>query len=120
MKFLNSDSNLNFFVKKDITMPTLKPSNYIYNEIDSVGNVNNGNLSSIVELVLSNVTQISGIASNLSSEMEEEEEFSENNTYIFDRLDVRIIFITLYSLVFCCCFFGEFYFLFTNIFTGFL
>lgn len=27
--------------------------------------------------------------------------------YIFDRLDVRIIFITLYSLVFACCFFGE-------------
>ena len=27
--------------------------------------------------------------------------------YIFDRLDVRIIFITLYSVVFACCFFGE-------------
>jgi hypothetical protein len=30
--------------------------------------------------------------------------------FIFDRLDVRIIFITLYSLVFCCCFFGKFSF----------
>jgi hypothetical protein len=28
--------------------------------------------------------------------------------FIFDRLDVRIIFITLYSLVFCCCFFGKY------------
>lgn len=27
--------------------------------------------------------------------------------YIYDRTDVRIIFITLYSLVFACCFFGE-------------
>lgn len=28
--------------------------------------------------------------------------------FIFDRTDVRIIFITLYSLVFFCCFFGEY------------
>lgn len=27
--------------------------------------------------------------------------------FVFDRTDVRVIFITLYSLVFCCCFFGE-------------
>ncbi|KAL1396436.1 hypothetical protein pipiens_002691 [Culex pipiens pipiens] len=27
--------------------------------------------------------------------------------FIFDRTDVRVIFITLYSLVFCCCFFGN-------------
>lgn len=27
--------------------------------------------------------------------------------YIFDRKEVRIIFIILYSIVFCCCFFGE-------------
>ncbi|XP_077283200.1 trissin receptor-like isoform X2 [Arctopsyche grandis] len=27
--------------------------------------------------------------------------------YIFDRTDVRAIFITLYTLVFCCCFFGN-------------
>lgn len=30
--------------------------------------------------------------------------------FIFDRTDVRVIFITLYSLVFCCCFFGKFIF----------
>lgn len=28
--------------------------------------------------------------------------------FIFDRTDVRVIFITLYSLVFCCCFFGKY------------
>lgn len=28
--------------------------------------------------------------------------------FVFDRTDVRIVFVTLYSLVFCCCFFGEF------------
>lgn len=32
----------------------------------------------------------------------------EQREYIFDRKEVRIIFITLYSLVFCCCFFGEY------------
>lgn len=32
----------------------------------------------------------------------------EPREFIFDRTDVRIIFITLYSLVFCCCFFGKF------------
>lgn len=27
--------------------------------------------------------------------------------YIFDRKDVRYVFVTLYSLVFCFCFFGK-------------
>lgn len=27
--------------------------------------------------------------------------------YIFDRTDVRAIFFTLYSIVFCSCFFGK-------------
>ncbi|GLV45755.1 Trissin receptor [Carabus blaptoides fortunei] len=27
--------------------------------------------------------------------------------YLFDRTDVRVIFITLYTIVFCCCFFGN-------------
>lgn len=110
MKFLNSDSNVNLFLNKDIATSTLTPLHY--NNIDSAnsaGNVSNGNASNIIELVLSNLTQkvISGHVLNVSSEFEEEE-FEENNTYIFDRLDVRIIFITLYSLVFCCCFFGKF------------
>ncbi|CAH2066726.1 unnamed protein product, partial [Iphiclides podalirius] len=30
-----------------------------------------------------------------------------NDEYIFDRTDVRAIFITLYTIVFCCCFFGN-------------
>ncbi|KOB76244.1 Neuropeptide receptor A31, partial [Operophtera brumata] len=30
-----------------------------------------------------------------------------DDDYIFDRTDVRAIFITLYTLVFCCCFFGN-------------
>ncbi|XP_049866733.1 trissin receptor [Pectinophora gossypiella] len=31
----------------------------------------------------------------------------QDDEYIFDRTDVRAIFITLYTLVFCCCFFGN-------------
>lgn len=34
-----------------------------------------------------------------------------DDEYIFDRTDVRAIFITLYTIVFCCCFFGEFIFI---------
>ncbi|XP_045520882.1 trissin receptor-like [Pieris brassicae] len=37
-----------------------------------------------------------------------ESEFNlQNEEFIFDRTDVRAIFITLYTLVFCCCFFGN-------------
>lgn len=38
--------------------------------------------------------------------------------FVFDRTDVRVIFITLYSMVFCCCFFGKFYFLYGIIVVG--
>ncbi|KAI5641480.1 7 transmembrane receptor (rhodopsin family) domain-containing protein [Phthorimaea operculella] len=31
----------------------------------------------------------------------------QDDEYIFDRTDVRAIFITLYTIVFCCCFFGN-------------
>lgn len=30
--------------------------------------------------------------------------------HVFDRADVRAIFTVIYSLVFCCCFFGEYKF----------
>lgn len=42
-----------------------------------------------------------------SSEPLDEEDADNTSEYIFDRTDVRIIFITLYTIVFCCCFFGE-------------
>lgn len=32
---------------------------------------------------------------------------SQKRDFVFDRTDVRVLFITLYSLVFCCCFFGK-------------
>lgn len=31
----------------------------------------------------------------------------EHKEYIFDRAEVRVLFVTLYSLVFGCCFFGK-------------
>ncbi|KAG6454092.1 hypothetical protein O3G_MSEX008464, partial [Manduca sexta] len=31
----------------------------------------------------------------------------DDEEFIFDRTDVRAIFITLYTIVFCCCFFGN-------------
>ncbi|XP_055906392.1 trissin receptor isoform X2 [Eupeodes corollae] len=41
---------------------------------------------------------------NLSGVYIDEEPSGE---YVFDRTDVRVIFITLYTMVFCCCFFGN-------------
>lgn len=38
---------------------------------------------------------------------EEVKDIENTSEYIFDRTDVRIIFITLYTIVFCCCFFGK-------------
>lgn len=52
-----------------------------------------------------NISNDSSFISNLSSSNE-----SQKRDFVFDRTDVRVIFITLYSLVFCCCFFGEYKF----------
>lgn len=35
-----------------------------------------------------------------------------DDEYIFDRTDIRAIFIALYTIVFCCCFFGECFYIF--------
>ncbi|CAK1603140.1 unnamed protein product [Parnassius mnemosyne] len=43
----------------------------------------------------------------LNSTLNEDENLLNNDEYIFDRTDVRAIFITLYTIVFCCCFFGN-------------
>uniref|UniRef100_A0A6P4E9F1 Beta-2 adrenergic receptor-like n=1 Tax=Drosophila rhopaloa TaxID=1041015 RepID=A0A6P4E9F1_DRORH len=52
--------------------------------------------------------QTTGVAGDGSGGVIEDEEDAEKaSEYIFDRTDVRIIFITLYTLVFCCCFFGN-------------
>lgn len=50
-----------------------------------------------------NVSNESLFISNLSSSNE-----PQKRDFVFDRTDVRVLFITLYSLVFCCCFFGEY------------
>lgn len=39
----------------------------------------------------------------------------QDEDYIFDRLGVRALFITLYSLVFCCCFFGKYLIVFSKL-----
>ncbi|XP_060802554.1 trissin receptor [Amyelois transitella] len=47
---------------------------------------------------LENVVNATQAKKNMSIDEEE---------FIFDRSDVRAIFITLYTIVFCCCFFGN-------------
>lgn len=59
---------------------------------------------STTDMVASQTTGLPGVG----LEQFEDEEDEEASEYIFDRTDVRIIFITLYSIVFCCCFFGKF------------
>lgn len=60
---------------------------------------------STTSLVPALTTGLSGDGSG--AVIEDEEDAEKASEYIFDRTDVRIIFITLYTLVFCCCFFGE-------------
>lgn len=36
--------------------------------------------------------------------------FDDNEDYIFDNSYVRIIFLSLYSVVFCLCFFGKLFY----------
>jgi len=48
---------------------------------------------------------------SLNSSNSSVEPLAGNNTempdYIFDRTEVWAIFFTLYTVVFCCCFFGK-------------
>ncbi|XP_036321871.1 uncharacterized protein LOC118735937 [Rhagoletis pomonella] len=63
----------------------------------------NGSYGAIGDLNVASESGIGGIRFNDSGILLDEEV----PEYIFDRTDVRIIFITLYTLVFCCCFFGN-------------
>lgn len=63
----------------------------------------NNNLSTVVL----NASNESLFISNLSIP----DDGDGKRDFVFDRTDVRVIFITLYSMVFCCCFFGEFFFI---------
>lgn len=62
-----------------------------------------------MQSVIENATEIGSLIYNSPDDCNEtSSNFTfEHKEYIFDRKEVRIIFITLYSLVFCCCFFGE-------------
>lgn len=46
------------------------------------------------------------LASNVTTYETQFDELSKKD-FIFDRIDIRIIFISLYSLVFTCCFCGK-------------
>lgn len=67
-----------------------------------------------MQSVIENVTGIESVTYSSTNDfyndtMSSSSNFTfEHKEYIFDRKEVRIIFITLYSLVFCCCFFGEY------------
>ncbi|CAH0725808.1 unnamed protein product, partial [Brenthis ino] len=55
-----------------------------------------------------NETDISSVDNTTYTLRKNESQYSmEDDEFIFDRTDVRAIFITLYTIVFCCCFFGN-------------
>ncbi|XP_026487624.1 trissin receptor-like [Vanessa tameamea] len=55
-----------------------------------------------------NETYVSDVSnSTYISRRNESQYVMEDDEFIFDRTDVRAIFITLYTIVFCCCFFGN-------------
>lgn len=65
------------------------------------------NGSSSVEDVVTHGSDIEQINEFQSNSSNLTAEFGGEGEYIFDRLDVRATFIVLYSIVFCCCFFGK-------------
>lgn len=93
-----SDSNDIF-----TTQTTLLTSSMLLSSV-----IETSSSSSSPSLLLANVT-------DNNDEIYSNDSFSSNDTfsmttreYIFDRKEVRYVFITLYSLVFCFCFFGEY------------
>ncbi|XP_045771988.1 trissin receptor-like [Maniola jurtina] len=59
-------------------------------------------------LVAANKTDVKVIDNTSYTSKRNESPYSmEDDEFIFDRTDVRAIFITLYTIVFCCCFFGN-------------
>lgn len=68
--------------------------------------------NNIVESALTTVneTHQSNVGNNSYSYISRRNESHypmEGEEFIFDRTDVKAIFITLYTIVFCCCFFGK-------------
>jgi hypothetical protein len=74
--------------------------------------------SSMLSSVIESSSSTSSLLTNVTDSGDEiysNDSFMSNDTlnmsareYVFDRKDVRYVFITLYSLVFCFCFFGEY------------
>lgn len=69
----------------------------LFTSIDGI--INNTDL-------FTNATTVRNHYSDNDTIVDDEELFKKD--FAFDRTDVRVIFITMYTLVFCCCFFGKF------------
>lgn len=50
---------------------------------------------------------IDDVFNRLSDNISNETDGLLKRDHVFDRTDVRVIFTIIYSLVFCCCFFGK-------------
>ncbi|XP_065357133.1 trissin receptor [Calliphora vicina] len=83
------------------SLPTTKVSGFSNDNNSNSSNYNNinNNYNNVITVYYNNAIGLNDTLDDMSAE--------DASEYIFDRTDVRIIFITLYTMVFCCCFFGN-------------
>ncbi|KAM7352864.1 trissin receptor isoform 2-T2 [Cochliomyia hominivorax] len=101
--FLNLNYNINSTEMTIFNSVSSSPTNNLnsgyINDNNINSNNNNNNYNNVITVSYNNVISFNDSLDDMSSE--------DTSEYIFDRTDVRIIFITLYTMVFCCCFFGN-------------
>ncbi|KAL9929235.1 trissin receptor isoform 2-T4 [Glossina fuscipes fuscipes] len=86
----NGNNKSNIFISFNTT-----EINFLY-PLYVNGNRSNANRAIVSDMNFTDSNNSYSVADSVNS-----------NEYIFDRTDVRVIFITLYTIVFCCCFFGN-------------
>lgn len=64
------------------------------------------NSTNLFESIFTDANAISYDSNRTNHTITDDEELFKRD-HAFDRTDVRVIFITMYALVFCCCFFGK-------------
>lgn len=61
-----------------------------------------------IDIIINNTDALANVTNQLNQTITIMDEEPIKKDFVFDRTDVRVIFISMYTLVFCCCFFGKF------------
>lgn len=103
IKMTIADLNPFIATSNSLLMPTFDEQQKLFQTFSSINDYNESTIYATNPPIYGDNQQITNTtASIVYNETVQYKEF------IYDRTDVRVIFITLYSLVFCCCFFGKF------------